>query len=137
METRSKSKKEGIGVHPNLLPSDQGVGEGQGGSSQALPNPSTINDSQNRVERGAESQNLDQTKPPTNLLSKAFSLLSKGGETMLNSFQKSPPVETQSHSSRATKSLPSQFLDLSGVSPKVSSRQLTIDPIASSSKQGG
>ena len=137
METRSKSRKEGIGVHPNLLPSDQGVGEGQGGSSQVLPNPSTINDSRNSLVVGGETQNLDHTMPPTNLLSKAFSLLSKGGETLLNSFQKSPSVETQSQSSRATKSLPSQFLNLSGTSPKVSSRQLIVNPIASSSKQGG
>ena len=137
METRSKSRKEGIGVHPNLLPSDQGVGEGQGGSSQVFPNPSTINDSRNSLVVGGETQNLDHTMPPTNLLSKAFSLLSKGGETLLNSFQKSPSVETQSQSSRATKSLPSQFLNLSGTSPKVSSRQLIVNPIASSSKQGG
>ena len=72
METRSKSKKEGKGVHPNLLPSDQGVGEGQGGSSQVLPNPSTINDSRNSLVVGGETQNLNHTMPPTNLLSKAL-----------------------------------------------------------------
>ncbi len=137
METRSKSKKEGRGVHLNLLPSDQGVGEGQGGSSQVLPNPSINNDSQNSLVVGIKTQNLDHTMPPTNLLSKAFSLLSKGGETLLNSFQKSPAVEIQSQLSRASKSLPSHFLNLSGTSPKVSSRQFTVDPIASSSKQEG
>ncbi len=141
METRSKSRREEMGDQPKSLPSNidsstlqptERAGECQGDTTQALPNPSMANNSPCSVGGGMATQILEQTKPPTSLLSKAFSLISKGGETMLNSFQKSPPTETQT--SRATMSLPSQFLDSSGKSGKVSSKQSLGDHIAPSGR---
>ena len=139
METRAKSKREGTGNQPKSLPSDEssstiqpaeGAGESLGDPTQALANPSMANNSQGRVRGGMATQIMEQTKPPTGLLSKAFSLISKGGETMLNSFQKSPPAETQT--SRAT----SQFLDSSEKSARVSSKQSSGDLSALPGKSG-